>query len=385
MAKRAEASGKADIDFSAMPMSGKDDPQARIVVATARAANTDERRLGFGAAFSIQVFLLSGSLFTQIKDQGRAVRMDHSSLPSRLSETRLPPLSGIQAVAMVAEVGSLTAAADRLGLTHGAVSRRVASVEQWLGLPIFERHGRGMILNADGQRFLSRIEAAFEILEDANDIWKSSGHRRLVRLSATPSTARYMILPHLAELENNTVPGTTLRIEVDAEYRTLDLEKGEADITVRYGLGRWPGASARKLHSESLVPVASSVIAANLSETATPDGILAYPLIYDSDLTGWKAWFRKANMGVFRPRRTDRRFEDYDLVLKAAQVGLGIALARLPFAQARIDSLGLVPLSPLRAESPLALYTLTKQHEHRETVLALERKLHVLFGDDHSF
>lgn len=308
--------------------------------------------------------------------------MDHSSLDFGLLGTRLPPLAGMQAAAMVADVGSLTAAAERLGLTHGAVSRRIAALEQWLGSPIFDRHGRGMILNADGQRFLSRIEAAFQILEDANDRLKSAGQRRSVRVSATPSTARYLILPNLAELETGTLTGTALNIEVADEYRTVDLEKGEADIAVRYGLGRWAGVSAKKLQAERLVPVASAGIASQLGVAATPDRILGFPLIYDSDLTGWKAWFKEAGLGIFRPRRHDRRFEDYDLVLTAAQLGLGIALARLPFAQDRIDDLGLVPLSPLRARSPLALYTVTRQNERREPVLALERRLHTLFGGE---
>lgn len=308
--------------------------------------------------------------------------MEHSSeLSSRLLDARLPQLTGLQAVGAVAELGSVTAAAERLGLTHGAVSRRLAGVEQWLGLPIFDRHGRGMVINADGQRFLARIEAAFEILEDANDTWRTRGGARSIRLSATPSVARYLVLPVLADLEANTVPGERLKIEVDAEYRIADLEKGEADIAIRYGLGRWSGVSAKMLQVERLVPVANRGIAEELKNGTEPNRILAHPLIYDSDLTGWKSWFREANMGVFKPRKSDRRFEDYDLVLNAAHLGLGIALARLPFACGRVEDLGLVNLSPLHATSPLALYTVTRQYERRDTVLELERQLHDRFGE----
>ena len=69
----------------------------------------------------------------------------------------LPPLDGLTALLAAADEGSFSAAALRLGLTHGSVSRRIASLEAWLGAPLFERHGRGARLTPAGQRFAGEV------------------------------------------------------------------------------------------------------------------------------------------------------------------------------------------------------------------------------------
>ncbi len=61
-----------------------------------------------------------------------------------------PPLASLETVCTVAREGSFLAAADVSGVTHGAISRRVAAVENWLGMALFERHARGVRLTPDG-------------------------------------------------------------------------------------------------------------------------------------------------------------------------------------------------------------------------------------------
>ncbi len=73
----------------------------------------------------------------------------------------------------MARHGSFLAAAEISGLTHGAISRRIAAVENWLGVKLFERHARGVRPTLDGQRFVSRIEQAFGIIDSAADQWRS--------------------------------------------------------------------------------------------------------------------------------------------------------------------------------------------------------------------
>jgi LysR family glycine cleavage system transcriptional activator len=61
--------------------------------------------------------------------------MDHSS-------RQLPPLDTLYAFEVAARTGSFSAAAEKLNLTHGAISRQVAKLEDWLGFKVFERAGR---------------------------------------------------------------------------------------------------------------------------------------------------------------------------------------------------------------------------------------------------
>jgi DNA-binding transcriptional LysR family regulator len=286
-----------------------------------------------------------------------------------------PPLASLEAVRAVAGHQSLTAAAGELGLTPGALSRRVASIEAWLGTPLFERHGRGMRPTPDGQRFLSRIEDAFALIEAAADPWRGRKGSDVVRVSVVPSFARLWLLPRLKGLELGPDGGPRLRIEVAVDYRHADVEGGEVEVAIRYGQGTWKGVEAEPLMPERLVPVAHPELAARLGQDAVPGDLLRQTLLCDSDAVGWRAWLRAHGVGRFRPRPHDRRFEDYGLVLAAARAGLGVALARMPFAEAEVREAGLVPVGATGVPSPLTYHLVTRPRESRPAVIELCRRL----------
>lgn len=273
--------------------------------------------------------------------------MDHTLPPS--SPDR-PPLSALDTACVAARHGSFSAAAAALGLTHGAVSRRVAAVETWLGTTLFERHGRGVRLTPDGQRFLSRMEAAFRLIDTAADRWRRRRGPEVVRISVVPAFARLWLLPRLAALEAGDPP---LRVEIAVEHRNADIAAGEADIAIRYGAGDWRNVQAVPLLPERLYPVAHPDLAARIGPGAA--AILGAPLLHDSDASGWRAWFAASGVPL-KPRPQDRRFEDYTLVLAAARAGLGVALARAPFADDAVRDAGLVRLGPGEVPGPLSYH-----------------------------
>ena len=143
-----------------------------------------------------------------------------------------PPLVSLETVCTVARQGSFLAAAEVAGLTHGAISRRVAAVENWLGMTLFERHARGVRLTPDGQRFVGRIEQAFGIIDSAADQWRSPRSPRLVKLSMVPSFAKLWFFERQAALESEA---PALRIELDIDHRNVDVAGEQADLAIRYG------------------------------------------------------------------------------------------------------------------------------------------------------
>lgn len=277
-----------------------------------------------------------------------------------------PPLANLETVCLVAHAGSFSAAATASDITHGAISRRIAAVENWLGVPLFERHGRGVTLTLDGQRFVGQVEQAFDIIDGAAEQWRVRQSARLVRMSVVSSFAQLWLFKRLAALEAGPNPP---RIQLDVGSRNADISGGEADLAIRYGRGHWPGLHAELLLPEMLSPVAHPDIAAELRRTG-PEGLLAHPLLHDSDLTGWRTWFHGHDVSL-KGRPHDRRFEDYTLVLSAAESGLGIALARLPLATAWLRRSKLVRLDRRTVASPLANYIVTAKQERRPEVLEL--------------
>lgn len=286
-----------------------------------------------------------------------------------------PPLANLETVCLVARHGSFTAAADASGLTHGAISRRVGAVENWLGCALFERHGRGVSLTCDGQRFLGRIEHAFDVIDAAADQWHQARKAPAVRLSVVPSFAKLWLLERLRSLESGQ---PFIDIQVTTEHRNADVSAGEVDIALRYGRGGWANVDAEPLMGETLYPIASPDMAQRLAGVSASD-MLAMPLLHDSDLTGWRAWCSAQGVSL-RPRARDRRFEDYTVVLAAAEAGLGIAMARAPLADKWIARSRLQRVSSVEVECPLKYHIVTAKREKRPEVLEVIARLHDAAG-----
>ncbi len=252
--------------------------------------------------------------------------MDHSS-------DQMLPLETLRAFDAAARTGSFSAAAEKLNLTHGAISRQIAKLESWLGLKVFERNARGVSLTIEGNRLHLRTTEAFALISVNSDRWVEPRGTAVVRLASIPSVSGLWLMPRMAALENNP---TRLRIVLDVDNRQADLADDGIDLSVRCGRGRIPGRVSVRLFEEHIFPIASPGLATEIGK-GDPARLLKYPLINDSDASGWRAWFAARDMD-YRPRPHDRRFEDYNLVLDAAAHGLGIALARPPLTQDQLDA-----------------------------------------------
>ncbi len=252
--------------------------------------------------------------------------MDHSS-------DQMLPLETLRAFDAAARTGSFSAAAEKLNLTHGAISRQIAKLESWLGLKVFERNARGVSLTIEGNRLHLRTTEAFALISVNSDRWVEPRGTAVVRLASIPSVSGLWLMPRMAALENNP---TRLRIVLDVDNRQADLADEGIDLSVRCGRGRIPGRVSVRLFEEHIFPIASPGLATEIGK-GDPARLLKYPLINDSDASGWRAWFAARDMD-YRPRPHDRRFEDYNLVLDAAAHGLGIALARPPLTQDQLDA-----------------------------------------------
>lgn len=287
------------------------------------------------------------------------------------SSTSLPPLDGIVAVIAAYRTGSFSAAAEMLGITHGAVSRRVQAVEHWLATVLFERRARGVQVTPAGQRFIATAEQALATIRNSADRWRPPREQPIVRLSVVPSFARLWLMPRMTLLQG--VPAD-VRVELQLEHRAMDLNAEEADLAVRYGSGTWKGVRARLLFAERLFPVAAASFAGQLGTNAKPERIAQLPLLHDSDTRQWRAWL-SATGSRFRGQAHDRRFEDYDLVLAACSAGLGIALLRTPLADTYMSGARLVPVSKRSIPNTHGHYLAMRTEESSDSVLKVAQRL----------
>lgn len=283
---------------------------------------------------------------------------------------RLPPLDTLQAFEAAARTGSFSAAAETLSLTHGAVSRQIARLERWLGQRLFERQARGVSLTPDGRRLFERTTQAFALIADTADRWWEPRGGAVVRLTSIPSVCGLWLMPRMAAFEAGPPP---LRIELLIAQRFVDLDEEGIDLAIRCGRGEAPGRISLKLFEETCFPVATPSLAAEIG-SGRPEDLLRFPLIHDSDAAGWRAWFAAQGLD-YVPRRQDRRFEDYNLVLDAAACGLGIALARPPLAGSALEGSRVVRVHDAEAPNPSAYWLDRPQGRLREAAAALATKI----------
>lgn len=298
-------------------------------------------------------------------DKQSAVSMDHS-LPSQL-----PPLDTLRAFEAAARLGSFSAAAETLNLTHGAISRQIAKLERWLGLKLFMREARGVTLTPDGDRLYVSTREAFALIGAYSDRWTEARGTAVVRLSALPSVSSRWLMPRLKRLEGEGA--SALRILFSVDHRQIDLEEEGVDLALRCGRGEVPGRLSLQLFDEICYPIASPELARKIGSGA-PERLLDYPLIHDSSATGWRAWFAEQGLD-YRPAAHDRRFEDYSLVLDAAACGLGIALARPPLAQRDLDAGRVVAVDPRTARNSVSYWLDRPPGKLRSAAAELARRL----------
>ena len=253
----------------------------------------------------------------------------------------LPPLDCLAAAIAAARHGSFTEAAQQLGVTHAAVSRRVAAAEQWAGVRLFERHGRGVRTTDEGERLLARLAQAIAMLDQVAVRRPRSTAMQVIRLSTTSSFARYWLLVQLQQIEAAS-PG--LRIEIDVAPRALDLTREAIDLAIRYGRGGWKLGAETKLLGDVLTPIASPRLARSKLSPSTIDKL---PHLYVGDAVNWRGW--SAHVGLtHRMKAADRFVPDYGLSIEAARNGLGVAL----WSRAFVLTDDLVPLSTTAFNGP---------------------------------
>lgn len=220
--------------------------------------------------------------------------------------------------------GSTVAAAAELGLTHGAVSRRVHALEERLGTPLLTRGRGGRLVATDaGEKFAAVAAKGLRLLaEGAAAARPDEARSKSVRVSTTSSIAVLWLLPRLHRFRAHH-PG----FEAWVYESQAMIEPGtvsDIEVAIRMGRGEWPGVRAEPLMRDELVAVCSPVVAAKLH---TPADVAHAVLLHDGDRSAqWWHWTEAAGLG--RPSWASRgpRLAAVLLLVQAAVAGEGVAL-----------------------------------------------------------
>ena len=261
----------------------------------------------------------------------------------------LPPLNALRAFEACARLGSTVAAAAELGVTHGAVSKQLAVLEGWLGVPLFERGRARLFPTPAGARYALTVSAALDLVERGTDAVRAMEPENpdLVRLSTTGSVAALWLIPRLAAFRARH-PGIEVWVSESRDLVELG-QPGGPELAVRLGRGPWPGVQAEALMSDAVVTVCAPSVAARLRET---QDLARETLLHDEDpRVSWAAWLEAAGLGHPRWASRGPRLADGALLLQAGRAGQGVALGRRRLAAGQLRSGALV--QPFPTQVPL--------------------------------
>src|SRR3954462_3796669 len=265
---------------------------------------------------------------------------------------------------------SFTKAGAELFLTQSAVSRQIKELEDQLGLPLFHRRHRALMLTEAGQQFYAAAAQVLTTMRNATNRLKAQSGRRPLSVTTTPSFAALWLVPRLAGF-TRTHPGIDVRIT--AETRVQDLERDGLDVAIRHGPPALAGPNAIRLFGERVFPVCS------------PKLLRKVPLRQPSDLTNhtllqyddpearhpwlhWKTWLEVAGIPDLRPAGT-LTFSGYEQIIPAAVAGHGVALGRTPLVKDLLVSKELVAPFKSSADPARAYFAIvSKNAEGRREV-----------------
>lgn len=263
---------------------------------------------------------------------------------------RIPPLQALRAFESAARLGSFAQAALELHLTYGAVGQQVRALEEAIGVPLFDRVGRGLVLSEVGQRYAPRVRAALLELAAATAVVARPHDDGKLRLSVLPSFAARWLVPRVGGfIEHNP----DLELVIHTSTHMADLTRGEIDLCIRFGVGPWEPLWCEHFLGDEYYPVcAPGYWPAGLP--CTPDQLVQLPLLLCMD-EPWAPWFAAAGLAG-QPEPKGVTYSDAVNLLQAAKERQGIALARHSLVKDDIDNGELVRLFSISTPSPRSYF-----------------------------
>lgn len=236
---------------------------------------------------------------------------------------RIPGIEALVAFEAAALHLNFTRAADSLSLTQSAVCKQIASLEDYLGVPLFNRVKKRISLTEAGAIYAKRVSEDLDRLErDTISLMSHRGERNVLELAVIPTFGARWLIPRLAHFHAAN-PGITINLTTRSD--PFVFTETPFDAAIHFGSPVWPGAVSHPLFGEEMIPVCSPELLRN-QPCSTPRDLARLPLLHQVNRhAAWQRWFAVAGV-----RDVDvmggPRFDLFSMLVEAACAALGVAL-----------------------------------------------------------
>ncbi|ROM82898.1 LysR family transcriptional regulator [Pseudomonas brassicacearum] len=235
----------------------------------------------------------------------------------------LPPLNSLRMFEVVARLGHLGAAAAELHVTPGAVSQQIRALQNNLGVELFQKQGRHLVLTPSGlvlQRAVAR--GMGEIGQGVRQVLtevQAAEPFTVVTICTEPVLGTTWLLPKLFAFHSQH-PKIRLRVITASAASEVDWKK--ADIALLYASPPWEGLWWRPLRSLNMFPVCCPQL---LPHVRQPADLTNQRLLHEDDGMLWRRWLVAARVPY--PGDADVFIQSFPMALQAARDGYGVALS----------------------------------------------------------
>jgi DNA-binding transcriptional LysR family regulator len=280
------------------------------------------------------------------------------------------PLHALRAFEAAARCCNFVRAAEELGVTHGAVSHQIKSLELQLGRPLFDRARRPLSLTPAGEQLLGVVSNAFDRLTKAATAVRRGELEGDVTLACVPGLAANWLPAVLSEF---LAAHTNVTIRIVTEYWRHPTMADQSDLAIVYGSGEHPGKRVVLLGHSQFFPVARPGLVKTMRSALRAADLLRHTLLHEYTDETWSRWFAAAGLPDVDTAR-GLFFDGAHLTLQAAREGCGIAMGDTPTVVQDLAGERLVRLSPLSVPAAFPYYLISApERDASPAVAALER------------
>ena len=232
----------------------------------------------------------------------------------------LPSISSLLALEAVDRLGSATAAADELALTHSAVSRQLKALQDQIGVTLLRREGKGLALTAVGIDYAASVRDYLQDLARASLKIRAAGEQNSLNIAVLPAFGTHWLLPRLRQF---TEENPDIIFNLGTRLSPFDFTHEPFDAAIHFGGADWPGATHLELARERVIPAcAPGLVQAG---PVAPPALLQMPLLHLESRPGaWEDWF--ARQGCPPGHLRGMLFDQFAQMAEAAALGFGVAL-----------------------------------------------------------
>jgi LysR family transcriptional regulator, glycine cleavage system transcriptional activator len=236
---------------------------------------------------------------------------------------RLPPLRALEAFVRVVRLGSARAAAGELGLSPSALSRRIASLEEFTGRKLFSRTGQSMRLTDEGRQFYDTVAPHLEALAAAVEAQSENLQLLRLRLGVLPLFGTQRLFPRLPELRQLH---PRLHIDIDTGPHLLDRVGDTLDAAIALVSEPDPAFHMVQLDQNKVHAICSRSLAEELGPEPDLAKLNRQTFLIHTDMPlSFDAWKAVLGLEALQPAAIDH-YDSGQLILEAAAQGLGIAI-----------------------------------------------------------